>query len=273
MHILVVDDNPAHMELAAVILTNEGHRVTSVASGIAALKFLSEQDCDLVFMDVQMPEIDGLTTTSLIRQYGRGKVTGQPELQDIELKLAGRLKGRHIRIIALTAHALPQDREHCFAAGMDDYLSKPFTQVELLAKLKTTEATVATTDESENEQGGIAGDKVKPAMPSGAMIRAHLVTTFDLEHTVLDKFLQLTAQSLFNDLRQLEKAVEKGDTEVICSCAHSLKGTMLTLGLNSSVELAKGLEAESQKVAKMGGYAHLTRQLREVVDTLLVSIR
>lgn len=75
MHILVVEDNPAHRGLAAVILINEGYQVTSVATGIAALKFLSEQDCDLMFMDVQMPEMDGLPTTSLIRQYGRGVVS------------------------------------------------------------------------------------------------------------------------------------------------------------------------------------------------------
>src|SRR5207249_7868844 len=96
------------------MLERRGHRVTAVESGRAACTAEALERFDLVLMDVQMPEMDGLEAAAAIRERERST-------------------GRHIPIVALTAHAMKGDRERCLAAGMDAYVSKPLRPDELLA--------------------------------------------------------------------------------------------------------------------------------------------
>lgn len=112
LHVLVAEDNLVNQRLATRLLEKRGHRVAVAANGVQALEMLQAQPFDLVFMDVQMPEMDGLEATSTIR---RGEKS----------------TGKHQLIIALTAHALKGDQERCLAAGMDGYLSKPIRSQEL----------------------------------------------------------------------------------------------------------------------------------------------
>lgn len=106
LRILLVEDNRVNQVLAIRLLEKRGHEVALAGSGRAALEALEKQTFDLVLMDVQMPEMDGLQATALIRE--------------------GELKsGKHIPIIAMTAHAMGGDREQFLAAGMDGYVSKP----------------------------------------------------------------------------------------------------------------------------------------------------
>jgi len=106
LHILLAEDNLVNRRVALRILEKAGHRVTIAEDGRMALNLLGEQVFNLILMDVQMPEMDGFEATTLIRE--KEKATG-----------------RHIPIIAMTAHAMAGDRERCLEAGMDDYLSKP----------------------------------------------------------------------------------------------------------------------------------------------------
>ena len=99
------------------MLQKQGHSVVVVGDGKAALTALETDAFDVVLMDVQMPELDGLQATAAIRARER---------QD----------GRHIPIIALTAHAMKEDRERYLSAGFDGYLSKPIRQFELQASLE-----------------------------------------------------------------------------------------------------------------------------------------
>jgi CheY-like chemotaxis protein len=108
LEILVAEDNVINQKLAVALLSKMGHRVRTATNGIEAVKALGEEQYDLVFMDVQMPELDGFGATKKIR----------------ELEAA---TGAHVSIIAMTAHAMAGDRERCVAAGMDDYLSKPIS--------------------------------------------------------------------------------------------------------------------------------------------------
>jgi signal transduction histidine kinase/ligand-binding sensor domain-containing protein/CheY-like chemotaxis protein len=111
--ILLAEDNPVNQMLARRILENHGHVVTVVSNGREALDALGSKSFDVVLMDVQMPEMNGLQATSIIR--GREAASG-----------------RHVPIIAMTAHAMAGDRERCLAAGMDGYISKPVQMAELL---------------------------------------------------------------------------------------------------------------------------------------------
>jgi PAS domain S-box-containing protein len=111
LHILVAEDNPVNQEMCRFMLEGLGCRVQVVRNGSLAVEAVSSERYDLVFMDCQMPEMDGYEATVMIRQ--------------------GEKNGRCLPIIALTAHALQGDREACLAAGMDDYLAKPFNMNEL----------------------------------------------------------------------------------------------------------------------------------------------
>jgi CheY-like chemotaxis protein len=106
LRILLAEDNAVNQKLAALLLRHEGHDVTVVGDGDAAVRAVSRDPFDVVLMDLQMPEMDGFEATTAIRAAEQGT-------------------GRHLRIVALTAHAMKDDRDKCLKAGMDDYLTKP----------------------------------------------------------------------------------------------------------------------------------------------------
>jgi len=114
LSILLAEDNLVNQRLAVRLLEKRGHRVVVAENGIRALDALEKSGFDLVFMDVQMPEMDGLTATSTLRN--RERETGT---------------GKHQPVIALTAHAMKGDQDRCLAAGMDGYLTKPIRPQEL----------------------------------------------------------------------------------------------------------------------------------------------
>jgi CheY-like chemotaxis protein len=112
LRVLVVDDHPINHEFAAEALRRLGHAVTTASSGAEALALLETRPFDLVLMDVQMPEIDGLEATRRFRAMERG---------------------RHTPVVALTAHSGREERERCVAAGMNDVITKPVTTARLAA--------------------------------------------------------------------------------------------------------------------------------------------
>jgi signal transduction histidine kinase/CheY-like chemotaxis protein len=139
LHILLAEDNLFNQKVAVRILEKRGHRVEVAANGKQAVAALQQQSFDLVLMDVQMPEMDGFEATGLIRARERGT-------------------GRHLPVIAMTAHALKGDRERCLQAGMDAYVAKPIQVKELmgvLARFSPPES--AAQDEPAAE--GIVGDE------------------------------------------------------------------------------------------------------------------
>ena len=117
LRILVAEDNIVNQKLATILLRKEGHEVVVVGDGRQAVEATTEAAFDLVFMDVQMPAMDGFEATAAIRRS---------ELES----------GRHLPIVAMTAHAMKGDQENCLAAGMDDYVSKPFNVGSLRAVLE-----------------------------------------------------------------------------------------------------------------------------------------
>ncbi|MEN8189342.1 MAG: ATP-binding protein [Thermodesulfobacteriota bacterium] len=126
MSLLLVEDNEPNRILARMVLEKDNHHIEEAHDGLHALGLLAENDYDVVLMDVQMPVMDGFSATTIIRHAERGdEIKGIDE--DLAAKLRIRLKGQHTPIIAMTAKAMSGDREECLAAGMDYYLSKPFT--------------------------------------------------------------------------------------------------------------------------------------------------
>jgi signal transduction histidine kinase len=125
LSLLLVEDNEANRILARMVLEQENHQVIEAHDGLHGLKLLVGNSFDAVLMDVQMPVMDGLTTTRVIRAVECGDpVEGVAE--DLIMELTTQLSGGHIPIIAMTANAMRGDKEECLRAGMDDYLAKPF---------------------------------------------------------------------------------------------------------------------------------------------------
>jgi PAS domain S-box-containing protein len=124
--ILVAEDNIMNQKLAVTILQKGGYGVEAVENGIKAIEALKKTSYDLVFMDIQMPEMDGFDATKTIRRMEKGK--------------------RHTPIIAMTAHAMKGDREKCLSAGMDDYIAKPLDLTEVIR-------TIGKWIKSSNERG------------------------------------------------------------------------------------------------------------------------
>ena len=121
LRVLVAEDNVINQRLATRLLEKRGHRVVVTATGREALAILGESQFDVVLMDVQMPDMDGLQATALIRE------------REAALDI-------HTPIVALTAHTMKGDRERCLNAGMDDFITKPVNAVELIAVVESVAA-------------------------------------------------------------------------------------------------------------------------------------
>ncbi len=119
LRVLLAEDSAVNRKLAIRLLQKNGHVVHEATNGREALSVLAREQVDVVLMDIQMPEMDGFQTTSIIRASEKANE-------------------RRLPIIALTAHALTGDREHCLSLGMDAYLAKPYTLEELNQVLAET---------------------------------------------------------------------------------------------------------------------------------------
>jgi CheY-like chemotaxis protein len=116
LSLLVAEDDRVSQTLIVALLRNQGHTVTAASNGVEALAAIERESFDAIFMDVQMPHMDGFQVTA-------------------ELRRRERATGAHVPIVALTAHAMKGDRERCLEAGMDRYVSKPVHSAELIASL------------------------------------------------------------------------------------------------------------------------------------------
>jgi CheY-like chemotaxis protein len=202
LDILVVEDNAVNQALAMRVLEKRQHRPVLAENGRAALEALEHGKFDLVLMDVQMPEMDGCTATRIIRE--REARTG-----------------KHLPIIAMTAHAMQNDRDLCIAAGMDDYISKPLNSRRLFELIDQWSAGGARPD----------GTKVQPEEASNS----RAANSFDM-HAVLreldgdlgmfKEIAGLFCTSSMDDVRELTAAVKERDAILLASAAHRLKGSV-----------------------------------------------
>ncbi len=240
-HVLVAEDNPVNQELAKSMLENLGCRVTIVGTGVAAVAAVEGTTFDAVLMDVQMPEMDGLVATATIRQR-------EAHAQTVR-----------VPIIALTANAFVQDREACMAAGMDDYIAKPFTMVKLrttLARWLSSAAepdTGAARDMSESTHAEVEMDTPKPeeAQAAGNTLDPRALAQIRaLERpgapSMLGKVIQVYLTSTPGLLTAMRAGLEERNSEAIRQAAHSLKSASANLGATQLSEMCRALEGQAR---------------------------
>jgi CheY-like chemotaxis protein/HPt (histidine-containing phosphotransfer) domain-containing protein len=249
--ILLVEDNQTNQLVATKLLERMGHRVDAVANGREALEALAGIPYDLVLMDCQMPVMDGFEASRAIR------------------KLAGPI--RTIPIIAMTANAQPEDREHCLEAGMDDYLSKPVVPHRLAAAIERWLLKIGKgLASSQDQPGGGAGTATSAAGPDPLQPKAAptylpgQMPVFDrpalLSRTMNDEelmaaLLESYLGELSSQLGDLFGALDAGKAGRVESFAHRLKGASASVSALKLVETASAIE----KAGKAGNLEEARR--------------
>ncbi|MGB8651928.1 MAG: response regulator [Mycobacteriales bacterium] len=255
LSILVVEDTPVNQKVARHLLSRFGFRADVAASGREALDALDRRSYDLVLMDVQMPEMDGLEATRLIR---------------------ARWPERRVRIVAMTANVAPEDVERCLAAGMDGFLGKPIL-VEALADLLGSvleevraerPAVVPPPRSGAKEPVGVAAGTDGPVDPQ---VVARLCEQIGAES------VRELADMLVEDLRvavpALADSCRAQDRQVLARTAHSVKSSARSLGANALADLFHQLEQESGEAdwSRLTGLVGTAEEQLDAVQGLLLA--
>jgi CheY-like chemotaxis protein/HPt (histidine-containing phosphotransfer) domain-containing protein len=239
LRILVADDNHINQKVAVSLLENLGHRADVVANGHEAIEAYRLVPYDMILMDVQMPEMDGLETSRKIRALEK-------------------TKNRHTPIIAMTAHARKEDQEKCLAAGMDDYVSKPVNPRELKAAIaRRTAATMTMAP-------------IEP--PTSTPAPAHVdVLNFSQALELVDGNRELlceVARIFLNQypkaLVETRRALAQKDYQTLTSTAHNLVSSVGQLGGQRAGAAARKLElisSDGDRSQVPAALAELEREL------------
>jgi signal transduction histidine kinase/CheY-like chemotaxis protein len=249
LSILVVDDNEVNRDLARMVLEKD-HRVTVAENGLDALRVLAgEKQPDVVIMDVQMPEMDGLTATRVIRAIENGEPSPHPLARDLAKHLSERLSGGHIPIIAMTAHAMGGDQEKCLAAGVDDYITKPFQPEQLITLLLSLIDADAgerpRTLDNPPPEVRPAYDRTSKAPATEEQVLAFLHTSAKFNREQAERLLAISRKSITSLLSLCAAAVEGNNPLELKKALHTIKGTLLQCGLFYWADLAQALYNET----------------------------
>jgi PAS domain S-box-containing protein len=215
----VAEDNQVNQLVATRIFEKLGHQATVVSNGREAFVAFQAGKFDLIAMDVQMPEMDGLDATSAIRAWEK-------------------TAGTHTPIIAMTAHAMEGDRERCLAAGMDGYTSKPIRIGELehaIAQL-ISPPNSAKVPVSEADQA------------DGAIDHTALLAGVDGDRRVLRELVRLFLADCPRRLAEIKEAIRRGDAGALGRAAHTLKGSIGNFAAKSAFAAAQRLEIMSRDI-------------------------
>jgi CheY-like chemotaxis protein len=235
LRVLLCDDNVINQKVAARLLQQMGYKPTLTTSGAEALAALDQQPYDLIFMDIMMPEMDGLETTRRIRQ----KQQDPAKFPNYKSPIV---------IVALTASAMAGDREKCLAAGMDDYLAKPVRPEDMRAVVERWGAAAGPAGRTEPARP--AATKVELAGGSGPpgeepivnMERLMDFTEGSAEN--LRELVTLYLKQTSQQLAQLEAAVQANNAAEVRRIAHSCAGASATCGITRLVPPLRELERQ-----------------------------
>jgi len=236
LRVLLCDDNLINQKVAMRLLSQMGYSPKIATNGIEALSAIDSAPYDMVFMDVMMPEMDGLEATRQIRQRQKDRAQ-YPNYK------------AHLVVVAMTASAMPGDREKCLEVGMDDYLSKPVRPEDVRAVIERwgTKAGLedaATVRDSVTETAKIlvSTDKLMNDKPAVDMDRLNEFTEGNPEN--LTELVTLYVKQTTEQLQQLDEAVKANDASAVKRLAHSCAGASATCGMKRIVVPLRELERQ-----------------------------
>ena len=243
LRLLLAEDNSVNQRVALKVLERLRYRADVAGNGIEAIQALERQSYDVVLMDVQMPEMDGLEATRQI--VARWPV------------------GRRPKIVAMTADSMAGDRERCLEAGMDDYISKPIRPEELAAALERVPATRG------QAGGGSASFETEPTQVGPAPQDVGVTATLERLGAALGddpEFIAEIVASFLTDspalIEQIRNGLQSGDADTTRRAAHTLKSNAGTFGDDPLAEACRELEA----TAKGGNLAGAEAQLERITS-------
>jgi signal transduction histidine kinase/CheY-like chemotaxis protein/HPt (histidine-containing phosphotransfer) domain-containing protein len=215
--VLLAEDHPINRTVVIRLLENLGASVTTASNGMEALEHWAKERFDILLLDLEMPELDGLGVVGEIRARERGT------------------NGR-FPVVALTAHAREEERDRCFRAGMDGFVTKPIAEAELVNAMRN--ALKSRRGEASTE--GTKGTNGLPVLDKEAAIgRA------SGDRALLAELARIFLEETPETLSRIERAFEKGDARAIERLAHRMKGALLTLAAPAAARAALDLETRA----------------------------
>jgi len=246
LRILLAEDSVINRAVATGILEKQGHTLSHAENGIEAVEAVLNGNFDLVLMDVQMPEMDGLDATRRIRE-----AEGE--------------RGRHTPIIAMTAHAMAGDRERCLEAGMDGYLSKPVKKDDLLNAVR---------DFAPNLGERRTANKTKSEVVTTSQTissRRELLSEFDGDEELMQRVIDLFTENTPEVLSTIRESIARRDATGLERAAHKLLSSLGTFGGKAAREFALSLEEQGRRGNFEGveeKFANLEREINKVYNAL-----
>ena len=265
LRVLLVEDNATNIEVAREYLAELECRVTVAVNGIEAITAFDRSQFDVILMDSQMPELDGLSATRRIRETERTRNL------------------RRVPIVAVTANAYDSDRVQALEAGSDDFLSKPFTDLQLRAVLQkwSNPADVAASG-AKQETVNPQATAIKPAPDTANLLQAGRALPFNAQATerldealhavllrsrpaFLSRLLRTFLSSMPEAMMTLRAAIEQADGELLRTLAHSLKSSAANIGAKRLSEMCRLLDVK----LKLGADASDCSSLTDAIETEL----
>jgi len=222
LRVLLCDDNLINQKVALRLLQQMGYKADVANNGLECLVALEKQPYDIIFMDVQMPEMDGLEATKKIR----------------EKQNSGNFPPK-IAIVAMTANAMQGDREKCLGAGMDDYLAKPVRPEDIRKVLELWGARTSASSETEKN------DETDLDAASVCVDVERLLDFANGDRDNLIELVELYLQQTTNQLAQLKAGVEARNAEEVKRVAHSCAGASSTCGMVAITVILRELERQA----------------------------
>jgi signal transduction histidine kinase/DNA-binding response OmpR family regulator len=243
LRILVAEDTPVNQVLILRTLEKMGHTVTIANNGREALDLLQTHSFHLIFMDVQMPEMDGFAATKMIRAQEKES-------------------GSHIPIVAMTAHAMKGDRERCLESGMDDYLAKPVSSREIADAIKKIFPLTPTA--------------AIPSVRSSPWTAARALAQVEGDEKLLHEIVSIFVDEAPKLLAKLREGIVSRNLELVERTAHNLKGQLGYLGATVAAQKSRELEdtghrgdlPRAQRIVD-----ELEREITELMDAMRQAVQ
>jgi CheY-like chemotaxis protein/HPt (histidine-containing phosphotransfer) domain-containing protein len=237
-HVLLVEDGRDNQRLLRMLLEDAGAKVDTAVNGKIAVELASTRPFDLILMDMQMPVMDGYAATMELRR-----------------------KGLTIPIIALTAHAMSEDRSRCMASGCTDYLSKPINEEALLKTVNQHLGNVPSPDGDNGAAGGIGGS----APPAGAAENSTRIKSSLASHPRVMKILPEFVDGLPGEVRKMTDLLERNDLASLQMVVHQLLGAAGGYGFEPVSQPALKAE-ESIKAGK--AVEQITAEVKALIEVI-----